>query len=90
MSGSLLSTINKYFAPEEALDLPAIVVQVISGVGSYIVWAGTTNYTPMGGAEATDIAAEALVQQGRLGSDWACSMASVKVCHPALILYKKS
>jgi hypothetical protein len=80
MPGSLLTTTSKYFGPGETLDLPAIVVQVITGVGCYIVWAGTTNYSPPGGADATESDAEMLVQQGRLGGDWACSMASIKVC----------
>jgi len=84
MPGSLLTTTSKYFGPEETLDLPAIVFQVITGVGCYIVWAGTTSYSPPEGADATESEAEALVQQVQLGSDWACSIASIKACLPRL------
>lgn len=80
MSGSsLLSTKSAYFPADESLDLPGIVVQVIAGVDSYLVWAGATSQIPLSGNKAREAEIEALLQRGRLGYDWACSMGNVKV-----------
>ncbi|KAG8803059.1 hypothetical protein FRC17_006284 [Serendipita sp. 399] len=71
----LLSTVTKYFDPDEQKDIPGVVVQVIKGVGVYIVWAGVTATRPAS-SEEQDL--DLIVQEGRLGADWACSMPPVK------------
>jgi hypothetical protein len=76
MMSHFLSTVTRYFGPDDRLDTPGIVVQVINGVGCQLIWAGTTNGAPQSETEQ-DI--DKLVQQGRLGADWACSMTTRKV-----------
>ncbi|PVG01217.1 hypothetical protein CPB86DRAFT_805394 [Serendipita vermifera] len=76
---NFLSTVTRYFGPDDRLDIPGIVVQVINGVECQMIWAGTTNGAPQGETEQ-DI--DTLVQQGRLGADWACSMTTKKESIP--------
>jgi hypothetical protein len=72
----MVQTVIRYFPADENIGLPAIVVQVVCLTGSYMVWAGTTD-------EAVDEQDTpriiSLVEQGRLGRDWACAMPSPKV-----------
>jgi len=70
----MVKTVTRYFPANE--NVPAVVVQVTCWTGSYMVWAGTTD-------EAIDeqdtIRITGLVEQARLGQDWACAMPSPKV-----------
>lgn len=72
----MVKTVTRYFPAEEDTGLPAIVVQVTCWTGSFIVWAGTTDEA-IDKQDTTKIAS--LVEQGRLGQDWACAMPSPKV-----------
>ena len=82
---ALLQTTTHYTPANIQVDLPAILVQVTEGVGMYMIWAGTTHASDpqRGDKDAPGSNAEsgmdAIVQQGRLGADWACSMASKNV-----------
>lgn len=84
---ALLQTVTQYTPLNTQLDLPGIAVQVTSGAGVYIIWAGTTHADSVQNTDDTDgndgeervqrnPDIDAIVQQGRLGADWACSMAS--------------
>jgi hypothetical protein len=87
----LLQTTSKYTPANSQLDLPAIVVQITSGVGVHIIWAGTTNaggFDPVSNERPDQtsesgvndgISVDPILQQGRLGADWACSMGSRNV-----------
>ena len=72
----MVKTVTRYFPAEEDTGLPAIVVQVICWTGSFMVWAGTTDEA-IDKQDTTRITS--LVEQGRLGQDWACAMPSPKV-----------
>lgn len=72
-----LSTIVRFFKPEDQLGIPGIIVQVIQGVESYLVWAGITNVTPNRDDDPEEL--DRIVKHGRLGNDWACSMSTNKV-----------
>lgn len=70
---------ESFFEPDNAQDIPGIIVQITRGVDTYIIWAGTTTQAISGGDEAQKSLA---VQSGRLGVDWACSMPSPKPSMP--------
>jgi hypothetical protein len=72
----MIKTVIRYFPVDENTGLPAIIVQVICWTGSYMVWAGTTDEA-IDEQDTTRIAG--LVEEGRLGRDWACAMPSPKV-----------
>ncbi|KAG8825499.1 hypothetical protein FRC19_011291 [Serendipita sp. 401] len=76
---SLLSTVTRHFDPDEQRDIPGIAVQITKGVGVYIIWAGITGTRP---ASSKEEYLEPIVQEGRLGADWACSMPRVKSSMP--------
>lgn len=88
---SLFDTTTQFTPANVQVDLPAIAVQVTAGTGVYIIWAGTTH----AGSQAcpSEEGIDAIIQQGRLGADWACSMGSRNVgsgtivCGTALIEY---
>lgn len=74
----MVKTVTHYIPADEntGTGLPAIVVQVTCWRDSYMVWAGTTDES-IDKQDTTRIAG--LVEQGRLGQDWACAMPSPKV-----------
>ena len=75
----MVKTVTRYFSADENTGLPAIIVQVTCWTASYMVWAGTTDEA-IDEQDTTRITG--LVEQGRLGQDWACAMPSPKVDAP--------
>jgi len=74
----MVKTVTRYF-PANEIGLPAVVVQVTCWIGSYMIWAGTTDEA-IDEQDTTRITG--LVEQGRLGQDWACAMPSPKPSIP--------
>lgn len=72
----MVKIVTRYFPADENTGLPAVVVHVTCWTGSYMVWAGTTDEA-IDKQDTTRIAG--LIEQGRLGQDWACAMPSLKV-----------
>jgi len=75
----MVKTATRYFPADENTGLPAIVVQVTCWTGSFMVWAGTTDEA-IDEQDTTRITG--LVEQGKLGQDWACAMPSPKPSIP--------
>ena len=64
-------TVETRYVPSPDGVVPALAVQVVSMVDSYMVWIG-----------ATELGPDAVVRapaQGRLARDWACAMPEVSI-----------